>query len=1699
MVDFARHALNRRPRPSDEGEASEETTRTYASEVRLLVRDDDVTQPQVAACDAFAVALRQCELAPKDLSAWDRLEAAARARPHTLRVVALYRTALDGTLPLADRLTLAARAVRFHEEWSDDQDERLEILTQVLALDPDASWAFERVALQLTGLGRWDELLALYDRAIASCRPERRGTLLREAASAARDLAGQPERAVPYLEQRLESGELTCVGPGAPPDAEAALERIVATRSSSPPARHRALEHLRETYETSARDGDLLRLLGAALAQAEGAEAVTLHAELARRLFAAGREVEGLEHLAALLGLDGKAARDEVLEGLLGGRFDGVVAGCRPALARQGGRALIERAAALAVSRDPAGAHALRLYEHLFADAPENAAVVAALARIHEARGTSAEMIRDLGRSVATTLTLERCVASAPDADREECVLLLARVHLEADRADRARDVLDACLREAPMLARVRELQLGQLRATYAASRGQVEPCRRLAASLVLGATHAGTSSQRAYLREAAALQAGPLDAPGEAVALLERVVADDPADVGARADLADVLRRVGRLEQARSMAEGIVQQFGRRHPRERAASHVLLARIAQAQGREHDVLHQLGVAVGIDPGQVLAQRLLAKACVAQGQLERAERALQALLLLQRRGQTGAGAPALALTETLFDLHRVATMRGEPRRAAESLASAFEVASRDEHESFRLEQALTLAQRHGEALDLVLRALAASPADAGVHARARETSVRAQNVEAYAACLESLAQIALGRGDGDTGCALLLRLGDVREHDLGQLEPALFAYRRAEDTCERVAPVWSAIARVAGRLGDRAARLQALRRLADSPELPDDGRIDVLYELAEHELGARDTVDAGLASLRNALAEGAPRVDLAVRSLRQALQVATDREPVVRVFEAVARTSADDRVLFEALWAASTLPRPDQAALEEAFLLAVSLKEQERATRLLERAVEVARAGAFDPAEALWAMRHLAVRCESSDVPGDAILWMTRAAEVADEEESSMWLERAAELAAGSHGDLDLAAQLHERLLERDPGDVELWRPLLAVLRRMASAGDGAPLDAALSRAADELREPGERNLVRMERAMGLLASSRPAEACECLRAVLAEDPDHEAAGRELADALQAAGEHAELAALLGRTLDGARARDDVRAGVAVALRLGNLLADSHREGAVDAYRTTLEWIPDHPRLLRRLVAVLDPVDDAAELAARLEVLLSRAEGPIRFDLALELFQARRALGDVAGVERALETAHGIDPHHDALRAPTRWLADDLRARAEELPEDAVGLLVQAAQLLRDRLADPAAARSALESARLVQPDSLRVLEPLVQCLVELGDPSGAVAAVDVAIERCAKGDPALAECLALRASVHSECEGYQAAVEDLERAVAVDGDRWLPALEAAHRRARRAASESGDLDAERTHALRESDLLGRSGETASARALLAELVDGTFYDREATQRLLAIDVEAGRWDEVAKSCQRMLDMECGPELIDLALLRADACEKLGVPDDARRGLERAHGYDPAQPIVRSRLRAIYERTGAHPELANLLVIEAQLRPDDADLQRTLCDALVAAGRIAEAAPILEAAIAGHGGKRSRELAELQHRMARVVAGHDPQAELSWLVAAFQSFPRCEAIATDLADVATRHQQYELALRAWRATISIADGMPALRATAYVRQAQIARAQGDEARAVFLARKAKSEGVEVVEATELLQQLGARP
>ena len=116
---------------------------------------------------------------------------------------------------------LAERAVRFHDEWVDDGAATLQLLCRLAELDPAAEPPFERLSLLYTVAARWEELIALYDRAIAaSAPPERRARLLGEAARVAKDCAGQPALSVRYLEQ------LFALRPG---DAQlvAALERLL--------------------------------------------------------------------------------------------------------------------------------------------------------------------------------------------------------------------------------------------------------------------------------------------------------------------------------------------------------------------------------------------------------------------------------------------------------------------------------------------------------------------------------------------------------------------------------------------------------------------------------------------------------------------------------------------------------------------------------------------------------------------------------------------------------------------------------------------------------------------------------------------------------------------------------------------------------------------------------------------------------------------------------------------------------------------------------------------------------------------------------------------------------------------------------------------------------------------------------------------------------------------------------------------------------------------------------------------------------------------------------------------------------------------------------------------------------------------------------------------------------------------------------
>ena len=119
--------------------------------------------------DRLRAALKKAQQGPGDDAAWNEAEALAADLQRTEEVAAAYLELLGGKPSRALAGKLAQRALRLHEEWlGADPDALIEVLEQALAIDPGLDWAFERLTLILSVGQRWDDLLELYDGAIAT-------------------------------------------------------------------------------------------------------------------------------------------------------------------------------------------------------------------------------------------------------------------------------------------------------------------------------------------------------------------------------------------------------------------------------------------------------------------------------------------------------------------------------------------------------------------------------------------------------------------------------------------------------------------------------------------------------------------------------------------------------------------------------------------------------------------------------------------------------------------------------------------------------------------------------------------------------------------------------------------------------------------------------------------------------------------------------------------------------------------------------------------------------------------------------------------------------------------------------------------------------------------------------------------------------------------------------------------------------------------------------------------------------------------------------------------------------------------------------------------------------------------------------------------------------------------------------------------
>ncbi len=766
-------------------------------------------------------------------------------------------------------------------------------------------------------------------------------------------------------------------------------------------------------------------------------------------------------------------------------------------------------------------------------------------------------------------------------------------------------------------------------------------------------------------------------------------------------------------------------------------------------------------------------------------------------------------------------------------------------------------------------------------------------------------------------------------------------------------------------------------------------------------------------------------------------------------------------------------------------------------------------------------------MGQLVSACEKRGDLRAALSWAREAADVAEPEEAVALRRRAASFAV-TVGDVDAALDGYERLVESDPSDVQTWNAMLALLRKM---NDVPRLDRALARASEESRDPEERVLLRMERAR-LIAPSDSVAARDALHAVLREQPDHAGAGDLLSTLLDPEADRDELVALLARRLEVLQAVNDVGTATPLALRLADLYP---RQEALDVVRETLAWIPTSAPLLRRLVDLLQVEGEPTERADAIERLLVHEQGAARLARMIELLDACVATADAARVERAVELVSSIDPDHAEVRRALAWLATARIAEAQtaeacDRPLDAVHLLRVAAEI-HERLGDVDAALQTLERAQAVSPSDPDVLALRARLLLATGRGRDAITmltdAVHEVLDSAVRG-----QLLATRASLRAALGEHDVAVLDLEKACDCDADRWLPTLLSALDRAR-VVAETHEVDDSRSYAVRQAEVLERLGRRDDARALLAGLPG---EDSAVLRALLELDVAAERWDLVVQDCKRLLSVADVGELGGIALRLADACEREGHLEDAREGVEYACDIDPSNAALIERLREIYLHAGMFRELANRLFAEAQrtndrelrfgrllevgrlrvehlgepaaavgplsdavaIQPGHHEATLLLADALAAAGLGEDAEALLRSSIASHGGRRSRALADLQQRMARLVLKQNEAEGLKWLVQALESNPKSADVAKEMARVATALADYDVAARALRVLTSRGFDAPD-RARGYLGQAEIALIQNNEARALSLARRALQESPDLQEAQAFIRKLGKEP
>jgi tetratricopeptide (TPR) repeat protein len=589
---------------------------------------------------------------PENLEILQTIESLQRTAGRERDLVATLRrrAKLEGSLEQKRTLLREAHALAIGGEGDAALGEA--VLRELLAEDEANAWALEKLTEARREAKDFAEVFALLmRRGELSASSEEQSQLRHEAARVARVELGHAEQAIELYRELLDSSD------GGVSDAAAASE-------------------LRGLYGAAGRHRDLADLLSrlidaAASASARGALRLELAALQQGPL---GRSDDAIDTLRAVIDeeptntaavnelstLYGRLGKHEELAELLSSQADHA-SGRGETFAELSLRVRLGELYA-GLLKDPA--RAIETYEAVLARDAKHVGALAALVRIHAARGDRQRQSEVLARLVEET----------PGNAGAELALDLAQLAAELkDDAGRER-ALRRALQLADLSADEGKALSARARKELRAHYQRTEQWTELAAILADEADLVEAPADKAqHLREAAEIHLQKRSAPAEAAALLEKATALVPDDRPLLLLLCDALSASGRGKDAAEVLRKIIESFGGKRSKELAVYYHRLAHALTAQGERDAALVELDMAFKIDPGNIVVLRDLGKLALEVADFDRAQKTFRALLLQKLDAQSG-----ITKAEVFFYLGEISDKQGERAKAIQMFERAVE-------------------------------------------------------------------------------------------------------------------------------------------------------------------------------------------------------------------------------------------------------------------------------------------------------------------------------------------------------------------------------------------------------------------------------------------------------------------------------------------------------------------------------------------------------------------------------------------------------------------------------------------------------------------------------------------------------------------------------------------------------------------------------------------------------------------------------------------------------------------------------------------------------------------------------------------------------------------------------------------------------------------------------------------------------------